>query len=410
MKKSILGTILVVIVLGLVIYLFISNMGNIFNSIKSWSASPTGGKVSSAVESSLENLRKLYQSFEKTMDIMLNPEKAIYYEESKPSEEVVHYSYGISLESLDVPSLAIYSNGAVMGYPVLFSFKYSVPLDKNLNVNFLCDYEVSYSKKCFLGFVEEEEILSLNIFGSGSRILVCNIPTMNINVSNKSCSSIVNTGFYMDVKLLTSIKNIETKSVYRFLTINEKILVEALSRDVNVYKYLGLEAEKYDKAYYTGLLDFPKINIVRVGKTYGYPIVIFDSYSYDVIGLSLRPINNIEKIKEISVNIDYPNSVNILYLDPSSGECKNSLNFNFGYYNLMCSGKKCSVTINDEISFKNYKKRYFDRGIFVYIPLCVSNNIEKSSFDYADVLVTANAVYDYVLTESTRVYYYPLSE
>lgn len=411
MKKGIIGIILIVVILGIIIFLLISNIGHIFDVINKWLASPTGGRVENVVSSTMEGLKELYQSFSRVMDIILYPEKVIYYEEAKPTEETVTYRYGIELETSPPPFLLIQNQdqdkAIIMSYPVLFQFKYSIPFDKELIINFTCYYKPSYNKLCFIGFYDQKDLLTSSFFGSGFRMLACQIPKMEINLSMEKCSGIVESGFYLDVSLIANIQNIETKSIYRFLVVNEKIVRDSLIKNINIYKYLGLDSSKYDTAYYTGLLDFPKIDIVRAGKIYEYPIVLFDNVSYDIIIVILRPIENIDLVENISINLDYPHSLNISYLDPVSGECKNTLNLDFGYYNLICDeDKRCIVNISDLTSFLKYKQYYSNRGILVYLPLCISNR-EGAPFDYAEVIIFAKTIYNYILTKDTRVYYYP---
>ncbi|BBL45626.1 hypothetical protein MJ1_0468 [Nanobdella aerobiophila] len=347
-----------------------------------------------------------YSSFQTALNVLSNPDQ--YAESqlftSQPQQQQI-YNYYIKLSPITGVAGVAQNN---MTTPTVseFIFQYSLPSNQNLNnnVQFNCTYsypiELDY---CFSNFVNETSSsptsISLSSF-NGINTIECNY---NTKLNYSSCPYLNNQGFYIYNTLNAVIYDINATSLYNFLAVSIPIAAVANQKNENIYQYLNLNENNYDVDLYNSLYNYPYIEIARVGKSTGYPVLLQNQdTSYDVILLSISSLQNLANINSWSIQFIYNNNeINLEYL--SNSGCSDSYSFGNNYsYALTCGGNSCNIIINNK--YLQYLQNS-NNNFIVAIPICISGSSGFSG--YSTISVVSDLSYNYLLSASNTLNYYP---
>jgi len=365
--------------------------------------------------------------------IMTNPE--MYYlqqqAEAAPLQESYQYLLEINPPYSTAPVYYFLDKDNVNiqeSIPLLYSIRSSLPadagvigitkycivipridtscIDPNSLANFGSFGNVTDYNGKVIGYINLEEDSTLPIYGLQN--VVCKIPSFTLRLD--TCGNLRDNRFYMDNKFILRLTNVTVTTYYKFLVTDVSLIVQAMKNNENVYDYLKLNSYEYDKGYFKGFVDFPKVDILRVGVLSKYPVIVFNKSKeiQDALYISLSNIEEIYNISEIKIDIIYnPNELNIItdYTVTSS------------FYNLTCNNSEnrklsCSITfgyypgiLGENVYLSEYKKES-DRIIW-FIPISIK---AKSGFsEYSEVLIIANATYGLQKEVTNSVSYIPVS-
>jgi len=241
----------------------------------------------------------------------------------------------------------------------------------------------------------------------GLQRVLCKIPSFTLNLAK--CGNLKNERFYINNEFILRLTNVTVTTYYKFLVMDVSLVVQAMKNNKDVYDYLRLNRYEYDKGYFKGFIDFPKINILRVGVLSKYPVIIFyrNESVEDVLYISLSNIEEIYNISGIKIDIIYnPNELNITtdYRVVSS------------FYNLTCNNQEkegrlsCSIVFNyypGVLGANKYILKYKEEAdeLIWFIPITVQ--VKENFIEYSEVLVVASATYGLQKEVTNSITYIP---
>ncbi|MEM4571368.1 MAG: hypothetical protein QXY16_01555, partial [Nanopusillaceae archaeon] len=379
-------------------------------------------KISLSAEEQISGIRKtIEETINRIKFIIENPELA--YIESRAESVAARDSYRYMFEIEDINKLPIdytfYSDSdstiKLSTKYLYYAIKSSLPINSNIKMYFnaYCLTRPIFKLDCLtsnslleLGrkviydntefFFDEKNNFYRNnqVPEYGIQNIRCTVPTIYINISN--CEEILYKKLYFQNNFLVLISNITTRTIYKFLVVDESVLINSFYENKDIYAYLKLDKREYDLGYFDGFLDFPKINILRLGVLSEYPVIRFRNLNEvsDTIYISLKNINELYDISDFEIEIKYnPNHIKIS-LDPQFKGIQTAI------YDLTC--KEYIEKINCKVNFKKipddfdrnkyiilYKNENFDK-FFFFIPIVISF---VEFVEYSEVIITAKATY-----------------
>ncbi|MEM1782755.1 MAG: hypothetical protein QW483_02645, partial [Nanopusillaceae archaeon] len=375
-------------------------------------------KISLSAEEQISGIRKtIEETINRIKFIIENPELA--YIESRAESVAARDSYRYMFEIEDINKLPIdytfYSDSdstiKLSTKYLYYAIKSSLPINSNIKMYFnaYCLTRPIFKLDCLtsnslleLGrkviydniefFFDEKNNFYRNnqVPEYGIQNIRCTVPTIYINISN--CEEILYKKLYFQNNFLVLISNITTRTIYKFLVVDESVLINSFYENKDIYAYLKLDKREYDLGYFDGFLDFPKINILRLGVLSEYPVIRFRNLNEvsDTIYISLKNINELYDISNFEIEIKYnPNHIKIS-LDPQFKGIQTAI------YDLTC--KEYIEKINCKVNFKKipddfdrnkyiilYKNENFDK-FFFFIPIVISF---VEFVEYSEVIITA---------------------
>ncbi|MEM4773147.1 MAG: hypothetical protein QW648_04035, partial [Nanoarchaeales archaeon] len=381
-------------------------------------------RISLSVEKQILEIRKtIEETINRIRFIIENPELA--YIESRAESIATRNAYRYIFEVEDINKLPVdyifYSDSdSVIRLPkkyLYYAIRSSLPINSDIKMyyNAYCLIKPEFKLDCLtedslseLGkrvsydntefFFDEKNNFHEDIQVSeyGIQNIKCYIPMISINTSN--CEEMLWYGrLHFQNKFLILISNITTKTIYKFLVVDENVLINSLYENKDIYEYLKLDRREYDVGYFDGFLDFPKINILRLGVLSEYPVVRFRNITNvaDVIFISLKNIEETYDILDFEVEIIFdPNHIKVSLDSTFEG-------IQTAFYNLTCKeylGKiSCKVIFRKRPDYFNrnryiilYRNEYFDR-FFFFIPIKIS--FTENFVEYSEVIISARANY-----------------
>ncbi|MEM1634459.1 MAG: hypothetical protein QW714_01935 [Nanopusillaceae archaeon] len=391
-------------------------------------------RISLSVEEQVLEIKKtIEETINKIRFIMENPELA--YIESRAESIATRNAYRYMFEIEDINKLPIdyvlYSDSdQILSLSIkylYYAIRSSLPIGSNIKMYFnaYCLIRPRFRLNCLtadslskLGkeviydntefFFDEENNFYKNVEVPeyGVQNIRCTIPTIYINISN--CEEISYRRFYFQNNFLILVSNITTKTIYKFLVVDESVLINSFYEKRDIYDYLKLDRREYDVGYFDGFLDFPKINILRLGVLSEYPVIRFRNINNvsDIIYISFKNIEELYDVSDFEIEIKYnPNHITIS-LDPQFKGIQTTL------YELTCIenvGKiNCKVTfrkIPDDFNRNKYIIFYRDRNdkFLFFIPIVIS--FKENFVEYSEVIINAKATYGIEKKATTNLEY-----
>ncbi|MEM0333730.1 MAG: hypothetical protein QXX30_04720, partial [Candidatus Aenigmatarchaeota archaeon] len=380
-------------------------------------------RISLAVDEQILGIRKtIEETVSRIRSIMENPELAYIENRAESVAATSAYRYMFEIEDINkipVDYTFYLDSDSILKLSIkylYYAIRSSLPLDSNIKMYFnaYCLIRPRFKLDCLttdslseLGkkviydgaefFFDEKNNFYENIQVPeyGIKNIKCLIPTISINISN--CEEISYGRLYFQNNFLILISNITTKTIYKFLVVDENVLINSLYENKNIYQYLKLDEREYDVGYFDGFLDFPKINILRLSVLSEYPIIRFRDLTNvsDTIYISFKNINELYDVSDFEIEIIYnPNHIKVS-LDPQFEGIKTT------FYDLTCEeyiGKvNCKVTfkkIPDDFNRNRYiifyRNEKFDK-FFFFIPIIIS--FTENFVEYSEVIINAKATY-----------------
>ncbi|MEM4915318.1 MAG: hypothetical protein QXT85_01035, partial [Nanopusillaceae archaeon] len=391
-------------------------------------------RISLSVEEQILEIRKtIEETINRIRFIMENPELA--YIESRAESIATRNAYRYMFEIEDINKLPIdyvlYSDSdQILLLPVkylYYAIRSSLPIGSNIKMYFnaYClirprfrldcltadslsklGKEVIYDNTKFFFDEENNFYKNVEVPEYGVQNIRCTIPTIYINIS--SCEEISYRGFYFQNNFLILVSNITTKTVYKFLVVDESVLINSFYENRDIYDYLKLDRREYDVGYFDGFLDFPKINILRLGVLSEYPVIRFRNINNvsDTIYISFKNIKELYDVSDFEIEIKYNPDHITISLDPQFKGIQTTL------YELTCIedvGKiNCKVIfrkIPDDFNRNKYIILYRDRAdkFLFFVPIVIS--FKENFIEYSEVIINAKATYGIEKKATTNLEY-----